>query len=145
MTHEDAGHYAAKHSPDTRLDPKIAEAIKKKISDGKIPCAAVHKIAHELDVSPNSVGVAIDLLEARISLCQLGLYGYSPEKGIVKPAESVSQELEEAIRNSLVNNRLSCLSSWEIASQLRIPKMNVAAACETLKIKISNCQLGSFR
>ena len=145
MTHEDAGHYAAKHSPDTKLDTKIAEAITKKLHDGKITCAAAHKIAHELDVSPDSVGVAIDLLEARISTCQLGLYGYSPEKRIVEPAENVSQELEDAIRNSLVNDRLSCLSSWEIARQLRIPKMNVAAACETLKIKISNCQLGSFR
>jgi len=145
MTHEDAGHYAAKHSPDTRLDPKIAEAITKKIQDGKITCAAAHKITGELDVLPADVGVAIDLMEARISRCQLGLYGYSPEKRIVEPAENVSQELEKAIRNSLVNDRLFCLSSWEIASKLHIPKMNVAAACETLKIKISSCQLGSFR
>jgi alkyl sulfatase BDS1-like metallo-beta-lactamase superfamily hydrolase len=145
MTHEDAGHYAAKHSLDTRLDPKIAGAIKKKISEGKITCAAASKIADKLGVSPADVGVAIDLMEVRISRCQLGLFGYSPEQRIVKPAENVTLELEDMIRKSLVNNRLSCASAWGIARKMSIPKMSVSAACEALKIKISSCQLGSFR
>ncbi|OPX41558.1 MAG: hypothetical protein B1H13_01520 [Desulfobacteraceae bacterium 4484_190.3] len=145
MTHEDAGHYAVKHSPDTRLDPRIAGAIKKKIANDRITCAAAHKIAGELDVLPADVGVAIDLMEARISRCQLGLFGYSPEQRIVKPAENVTLELEEMIKRSLVNKRLSCASAWGIARKLGIPKMSVSAACEALKIKISSCQLGSFR
>jgi len=145
MTHEDAGHYAAKHSSGTKLDERIAGAVRDKIKDGRISCAAAHKIARDLDVSPAEVGVTIDLLEARINRCQLGLYGYGPEKRIVKPAESVSEELEGTIRSALVADRLACVSSWEIAGRFGIPKMNVSAACETLQIKIVSCQLGSFR
>jgi len=145
MTHKDAGHYAAKHPRDTKLDSRIAEMVKQKISNGKITCAAAHKIGSELNVSPIEVGVVVDLLEARISECQLGLYGYGHQRKIVKAAENVSPQLKKAIEKSLVNNHLSCFSSWEIAKRFGVSKMNVCAACETLKIKISSCQLGSFR
>ena len=144
MTHEDAGHYAAKHPPGTKLDSRIAEMVKQKISDGKITCTAAHKIAGELNVSPAEVGVVIDLLEKRISKCQLGLYGYGPQRKIVRPADSVSLQLKKAIEESLVNNLLSCFSSWEIAKRFAISKTDVCAACETFKIKISSCQLGAF-
>jgi hypothetical protein len=144
MTHEDEGHYAAKHPPETSLNPGIAEAVKQVIKDGKISCAAAHKIAREMKVPPADVGVTIDLLEARINRCQLGLYGYAPEKRIVKPADSVPKDLEETITNSLVDDRLPCKASWEIAEKLSVSRINVSAACETLKIKISVCQLGSF-
>lgn len=145
MTHEDAGHYSAKHSPDTKLDPSIAEEIKGKAVDGSITCAAAHKIAGELGVSPAEVGVAIDLLEIRISRCQLGLFGYGPENKAVKPAQSVAPELAEAIKGTLVSNRITCLACWEIAERLGVARMDVSAACETLEVKISSCQLGSFR
>ncbi len=94
MTHEDAGHYAAKHSKETVLDERIAGEIRKTIKDGKVSCAAAHRIAEELGVTPAEVGVTIDLLEARIERCQLGLYGYSPKRRIVEAAEAVSPELE---------------------------------------------------
>jgi hypothetical protein len=145
MTHEDAGHYAAKHPAETQPDPQIARAVKKKVSDGGIACATAFKIASDLNVPPASVGVVIDLLEVRIEKCQLGLFGYSPGKRIVKPAENVSPRLAEAIKGSLVGNCLPCASSWEIAKKFGLAKMDVSAACEALKIKISSCQLGSFR
>lgn len=145
MTHEDAGHYAAKHSPDTKLNEKIAEAVRLKLKAGKISCAAAHKIARDLGVTPAEVGVTIDLLEARINKCQLGLYGYVKGKSVVKPAEHVSKELRDAIENSLVAGRLSCTASWEISEKFGIPKMHVSSASELLTIKISACQLGSFR
>jgi hypothetical protein len=144
MTHEDEGHYAAKHPPDTNLNPGIAEEVKQNMKDGKISCSAASKIARELKVPPADVGVTIDLLEARINRCQLGLFGYVPEKTIVKPADSVPKELEKTIKDLLVDDRLPCKTSWEIAEKFGIPRMNVSAACETLKIKISVCQLGSF-
>lgn len=144
MAHEDAGHYAAKHPPEIKLNPQIAEAVKGKVLDGRITCAAAHKIARKLDIPPAEVGVTVDLLETRISQCQLGLYGYGTKKKIVKPAESVSPQLEKAINESLVNNCLPCLSCWEIAKRFGIARMNVSAACETLKVKIYSCQLGSF-
>lgn len=145
MTHEDAGHYAMKHPADTKPDERIAAAVREKVSDGTIGCAAAFKIAEELNVTPADVGTTIDLLEARIGKCQLGLYGYGPQRRIVTAAESVSEDLERDIRDRLVAKNLPCRSAWEIAAVRRIPKMNVSAACEKLGIKISSCQLGSFK
>ncbi|MBE9547143.1 MAG: hypothetical protein IMF10_06590 [Proteobacteria bacterium] len=144
MAHEDAGHYAAKHPPDKKLNQDIAGAVKLRVSNGKISCASGHKIAGDLHITPAEVGITIDLLEMRINKCQLGLYGYAPEKRIVKPAETVSPELERAILKALANNRLPCAAAWEIARKLDITKMKVSSACEALKIKISACQLGAF-
>ena len=144
MTRKDKGHFAAKYRKGTRLDSKIAEAIKGKVSEGAITCAAAFEISGELKLKPSEVGIAIDLMETRISRCQLGLFGYYPQKKIVKPAEAVSQSLEQAIKSLLKNNRISCASCWDIAEKLDIPKMKVSAACEKLKIKISFCQLGAF-
>lgn len=145
MTHEDAGHYAAKHPAGTQPDPRIAEAVKREVSDGKITCSAAFKISRDLNAPPARVGTVIDLLEVRIEKCQLGLFGYRPTWRIVKPAESVSPQLAENIKGSLVDNRLPCTLSWEIAKKLGLAKMDVSSACETLGIKISSCQLGSFR
>jgi hypothetical protein len=145
MTHEDAGHYRLKHPSDTKLNPRIAEAIKRKATNNKISCASAHKIADEFDTTPAQVGVALDLLEMRITNCQLGLFGHSPEIKAVKASESVPPEIEEAIKRSLVNNRISCLSCWKIAGRFGIAKMDVSAACEALEVKIGACQLGAFR
>ena len=71
MAHEDAGHYAAKHPTGTELNSRIAEQLTAHAVDGRISCAVAHKIAEALQVSPQEVGVAIDLLEIRINLCQL--------------------------------------------------------------------------
>lgn len=144
MTHEDAGHYAAKHDAETRPSPAVEKALKGVIKDDTVTCAAAHKIAHSLGIPPAEVGVAVDLMEARLARCQLGLFGYTPESRIVKAADAVSPELEGAIREALVGGKISCLSSWEIAKRFGIAKMDVARACEALHVKISSCQLGAF-
>jgi len=145
MTHEDAGHYRLKHPSQTKVDPQIAEALKEKAKNNKISCASAHKIADETGTTPAEVGVALDLLEMRITNCQLGLFGHSPEKKIVKSSETVSPELEKAIRNSLEDNRISCLSCWEIAARFGIARIDISAACEALGVKIGLCQLGAFQ
>lgn len=144
MTHEDAGHYAKKHPAERNVKPEITEAVKQKASDGAISCAAAHKIAVDLGVPPEEIGVGIDLLELRIAKCQLGLYGYRPEKKVVKPAEAVSETLEGAIKESLLEGRLTCTAAWDIAKRLGIAKMDVSSACEALEIKMVSCQLGAF-
>ena len=144
MTHEDAGHYAKKHSAERNVNPEITEAVKQRASDGSLSCAAAHKTAVDLGVPPEEIGVGIDLLEMRIVKCQLGLYGYRPEKKVVKPAEAVSETLEGSIKESLVEGRLSCTTAWDIAKRLGISKMDVSSACEALKIKMVSCQLGAF-
>jgi hypothetical protein len=144
MSHENAGHYAAKHAPGTQLNSQIAEFVKQRTSDGKITCTNAHRIATELNVSPAEVGVTIDLLESQISKCQLGLFGYGQKKRIVQPAEQVSPELKQAIEEVQTDNCLSCLSSWELAKQFGISRIDIAAACEALGVKIVSCQLGTF-
>jgi hypothetical protein len=144
MTHDDKGHYAKKHSPDRKVKPEISDALKKQVSDGKISCTAAHKIAGDLKEPPPEVGFTMDILELRIEKCQMGLFGYTPEKKIVKPVESVPRTLENAILEQVEDGRLSCKAAWDLAEKLSIKKMGVSSACETLKIKISPCQLGAF-
>lgn len=144
MTHHDAGHYAAKHPEGTRIDPQIESALTSKLSANHISCSAAHALAADLSVSPAQIGLSIDLLEARITKCQLGLFGYSPQKKIAQAADSVSRELKTKLEASLVDNRISCLRCWEIATELSLKKIGVSEACEALGIKIKPCQLGAF-
>ncbi len=144
MAHENKGHYAKKHPADRKVNPEVANALKKRISAGGISCAAAHNVANDLGIPPAEIGFTLDSLELRIVECQLGLFGYQPEKKMVKPAEIVSPELEKAIKDQLSNNRLSCKAAWELGVRRNIKKMEVASACEALRIKISSCQLGAF-
>jgi hypothetical protein len=144
MTHGDRGNYKAKHSSASRLDEKIAQALEKKTADGKITCADASDIALELGADMKEIGLTIDLMEIEISKCQLGLFGYSPQKMVVKPADAVQADLEKAIRGALVKDRLPCAAAWGIAKSFGIPKMVVSSACEALKIKVKPCQLGAF-
>jgi hypothetical protein len=144
MTHQDRGHYGKKHPPDRKADPEISEAIKQRALKGGIPCAVAFNIAADLRTAPAEVGFTADLLEIPIVKCQLGLFGYGPEKKIVRPAETVSPALKSFIQDSLVDERLTCAGAWEIAEKSGIGKMAVSSACEALKIKIFSCQLGAF-
>lgn len=145
MTHHDAGHYSAKHGPDAVCQPEIAEAVRAKASEKTISCAAAHQIAQNLKVAPAEVGQTIDLLECRLMKCQLGLFGYKPEKKIVTPAETVADDLAKAIDDARGNNKkISCAACWRIADEMKIPRMSVSEACEAMKIKVGPCQLGAF-
>jgi hypothetical protein len=143
MTYEDAGHYAGKRRG-AKLNETIAEKIKGTISDNKISCAEAHGIAGKLNVSPAEVGTAIDLLEVRITQCQLGLFGHGKEKNIPPLPDKIDSEVESAINSSLADGRLACSTAWEIAKRFKMAKSTVAAICEKMKIKISPCQLGAF-
>ena len=100
MGHEDVGHFADKHPKGTTLDPSLAKSIQQRADGDELTCAAAHAIAEELSISPDQVGIAMDLMEIRIGKCQMGLFGYRPQKRIVKPAESVPPQLEEAIQSA---------------------------------------------
>ncbi len=144
MTHKDAGKYAKKHPEGTKPDPRIAEMIKQKEKDGGISCAAAHKIALDLNTDPKTVGMNIDLLELRIKKCQLGLFGYYPEKKIITPAKEVPENIRDAAYSIVKNGRISCKDAWNLAKKLGIKKTEMASALEAMKIKISPCQLGAF-
>ena len=137
--------FAGKHAgKDVKIDEQIFAAVREKAVNGEISCHNIMNIAHNLNKGIDVVGVNIDLAELHINKCQLGLFGYKPESRIVKAAASISPELEEAIRKSLKDGCLSCIAAWNIADTQKIPRMDVACACEKLSIKIKPCQLGAF-
>ena len=144
MTHRDAGGYSKKHGAGEKPNPEVSKAVSAAADAGKIACAKVFSIASELGTSPAVAGKTLDLLEIRLVKCQLGLFGYTPDKSIVKPAEKVSQELESAIRSRLAGERLPCIAAWQIAEQFDLEKLDVSCAAEALGMKIKPCQLGAF-
>jgi hypothetical protein len=144
MTRKNGNHYAGKHGQDIKIDPAVAETIKKKATEGKLPCAVAFKISEEMGVTPAEVGIALDLLEIKISKCQIGIFGYSRESKYVKPMSDVPDSLKTAILENLTDGKLSCRDAWKIAEKLGIGRMDAASACDSLGIKISPCQLGAF-
>jgi len=132
-------------NPDTVEDTsRIQQSISQQAINKKLGCVAAFEIATKLNVSPISVGQTLDLMNYRITHCQLGLFGHSPEKKIVTPEKAIGIGLRTALESATENGRLSCLKAWEIAVQLKIPKIAVSNACEGLGMKIKPCQLGAF-
>lgn len=144
MTRKDAGAFASKRPKSEKPDPRIAEALTTKVTGGELPCHQAEQIAASLQVDLGNVGAALDLMGIRITRCQLGLFGYTPESRIVKPAASVPPNMDDAIRQALVHDRLPCAAAWAISKTVGVPRLKVAEACEALKIKIKPCQLGAF-
>jgi hypothetical protein len=139
-----AGKYSAKHPEGTRPDSAIVTALDEVTDEGRVSCAVAHDLADDLAVTPAAVGRTMDLLEYRIIKCQMGIFGYEPGKKIVKPAAAVSDELRDRLLLAAPQGRISCASCWKVAEALGIQKIAVAAACETLGLKIKPCQLGAF-
>jgi hypothetical protein len=144
MTEYDRGHYGKKHPVDRVVDPVVSKAVMENQSNNEISCPTAFIIADDLGVTPDEVGFTIDKQEITLIKCQLGLYGYKPDKKIVKSADHVSPDLEDAIRAGLVNDRFPCVVAWATAERFGIRKMEVSSACEALGIKITPCQLGAF-
>ncbi|MCD6292537.1 MAG: hypothetical protein J7M09_03655 [Deltaproteobacteria bacterium] len=143
MTHLDTGNYAAKHS-DSTLPEGLKEKLLNVVNNNKLNCAKAHQLAEETGFSPAEVGRTADLLEIRLSGCQLGLFGQNREKSIPEATSPPNLELREALLNALKDESLPCLTAWQIADRFKLKKNEIATACETLKIKISPCQLGAF-
>lgn len=125
-------------------DKNISDIIKEEAVDNKITCARAFAISQKHSIFPDLIGVAMNDAKIKICECQMGLFGCSSGNKIVKPADDVSGDLEELIFSHIENDKLGCQAAWSIASELKIRKMDVASACEKLKIKINKCQLGAF-
>jgi hypothetical protein len=122
----------------------IDDVVQKQAKNGELPCAVAFDIADKLEMSAAAVGECADRLKISLVKCQLGLFGYVPEKKIIKPALHVGLDLKAAIEEALINGRLPCASAWAISKKFKIRKMDVSNACEALNIKIKPCQLGAF-
>lgn len=144
MTHSDAGRYSAKHAPGRSPDERIAAAIRSKAKEKELSCADAEHISSGLGASMTEVGLTLDLLEVRISRCQLGLFGYAAEGKIVRQETPQIPGFEKAVRDRLSDGKLPCAAAWELAAEWKLPRLKVSSACEALKIKIKPCQLGAF-
>ena len=144
MAHADKGKYAQKHSQDIRVEDSLKQEVRQVAKENNVACSIAEEVAGRKAVSLGDVGIALDILNINITECQLGLFGYKPQKKIVQPAKDVAPDLKKAINDAVSDDRLSCASSWAIAKQLKLPRMKVSAACEALKIRIKPCQLGAF-
>lgn len=56
------------------MKDKIAEEIKKKAINNRIPCPVARQIAKELSVSYKEVGRIADELKVKITDCELGCF-----------------------------------------------------------------------
>ena len=136
--------FSKKHNTNESPDPSIKEKIFSHTKNSELPCAVAFKIAKELGVSAEKVGKTADLLNVRLTKCQLGLFGYTPEKKIIKPKNTIDPTIDSAIQKASVDNRLPCENAWDIAASFRVPRMTISSACESLGMKIDKCQLGAF-
>jgi len=136
--------YASKQPPGYQPDPELVRAIRANLKNSVLPCAVAFKIAEEMQLLPLEVGKAADSQEIGLAKCQLGLFGYLPEKKIVKAETEAPQALLEALKTAQENDRLPCASLWKIAERFKLPKMKISAICEGHDIKIKPCQLGAF-
>lgn len=59
--------------------------------------------------------------------------------------ELVKLLLEAATLGDDGRRRLTCEQAFSMQAQHAIPLTRIAAACNTAKIRISECQLGCFR
>jgi hypothetical protein len=143
MTHSDKGHYANKHQGQ-KIDEKITSFIKSKAKDNEITCIAAHKAAEKLGVSPGEIGIQTDLLEFRITMCQIGLFGYKGGEKQIDPDFDIPSDMEAALDKANDDGRLSCFDCWNIAKNLKAKKIDVASACEKKEIRVKPCQLGAF-
>ena len=122
----------------------IIDILKQASADNKITCAQAFAISQKQCIFPDLLGVAMNEAGIKICKCQMGLFGCGSGNKTVKPAENISGELEDLIFTYITDARLGCQEAWDIASELKIRKIDVASACEKLKIKINKCQLGAF-
>lgn len=129
------------------MKERIAERIEVHPDEG-LPCAVAHYIAADLGVTPLQVGETADQTGVRITMCQLGLFGYAvkgrPSYRIRQPMEDVPEQLERAIREAAVDGRVSCAALWRIGAEQGYSRPEMGNAVEALGLKVKPCQLGFF-
>jgi len=135
-----------KKSSDSKkeLKPELLDAVSNRAHDGAMTCGEAFQLALEVGVSPRDVGWALDRQGIRIVMCQLGLFGGKRKGKTLQPAVRVSSVLGDALMDSRVDGRVPCSVAWTLGSRFKMPKAEVASACELLGIKIGPCQLGAF-
>lgn len=141
--HRTQGGFSRKHGPDATVDAGLKEAVARAARNGQLPCAVAFSVAKARGCAPEEVGRATDLLDLRLTKCQLGLFGYEPNPKIVKAKEPLPA-LGEAIKKVSPDGHITCVAVWGIADRFNVGKRTVSGACEAMGIRIKSCQIGAF-
>lgn len=122
------------------------QAIREAARGGLLPCAKAFGIAERLGVAPDSVRADADRLGVRISVCQLGLFGYDAfgERRAAHRLSAVPPELRRALDEATDDGRLACVAAWRIADERGLPRLLMGSAAETIGVRLCRCQLGCF-
>ena len=148
MTINSKKNFTSNHNSNLKPDITIQQEITKLINNDRLPCKAAFKIAEKLGISAEQVGNTADILNYRLIGCQLGLFGYKTKKNKAIPEgstdDNLSKGLKKAITNRLVNKKLKCKDCWDIASRFKISRITAGRLCNSMNIKITECQLGAF-
>lgn len=145
-SHDPNVKFALKHASGSEPHATLKQLLtmRPKTDKKEISCALAMQLAKSAKITPAEVGRTLDILEYRINLCQLGLFGHKPVSKIMAPAKP-NPEIAAAIKAQLeADGSLSCAKIWELAKAFKLPKMTAAAYCAYLKVKIKPCQLGAF-
>ena len=145
-SHDPNVKFALKHAQGSEPSASLQQllAMRPKTDKKEISCALAMQLAKSAKITPAEVGRSLDILEYRINLCQLGLFGHKPVSKIMAPAKP-NAEIADTIKATLdADIALTCIQIWELAKTFKLPKMTTASYCAYLKIKIRPCQLGAF-
>jgi len=145
MTEQNRRCYSKKHAgKEIFIDEKFREHLLEEAKEGALICTRALLIAKELGIDPQQAGIYLDLLEVRIAECQLGLFGFTPVKRLVKKAETIDPAMRQLIEEAMENDCVPCESLLKIANSCNVSPMTLAGICEALDIHIKPCQLGAF-
>lgn len=133
-----------KQKIDMVMNEKLVEVIKRKSINGELTCGQASRISASSKIDMKTIGAHLDMMGIRITRCQLGFFGLSEDDKPLRPAAIIKTDMEEAIRQAVVDGRLSCKAACDLAAMFGVPKRRISSLCEALNIKIKPCQLGAF-
>lgn len=123
---------------------KLEEAVLASLVEGYLPCPVGLGLSKKLGVGTGDIGDTVDTLGIRVTDCQLGCF--KVEKALHDDLDGrvFSQDVLENIKNSLEAGYLPCKTAHELGRELKVNLKEIGDAATSMKIKISNCQLGCF-
>ena len=140
---------AIKRAERLKIDNDLAKAIRGRLREGKLPCAAAISLARAKGIDPLDLGRTADSLRVRLSRCQLGLFGWPGRAGSPESVNSPEEPAPEGLDAAILDGRdasgmLSCLGAWRIADDFGISRLRAGRAADRLGVRIRDCQLGVF-
>jgi hypothetical protein len=131
------------------VDERIEVAIRSRLENGRLSCAAACEAAAALALAPIEVGRTADRLQVRLDRCELGLFGYPQRaKGWEVAGFAtlpVPEGLEDALRDAGAGRgEVTCERLSQEARRFSAPLLQVGWLADRLGLKIRDCPLGAF-